>query len=128
LKLAAFYAVYLGAPMPASHSSPSFFRHFQNLQIHFRGQLRAQLKPLAVAVGVGEMTIRNNGNIFKINGCEVRPSITNGRLTYDLAEIAEALAAQAAPETPVPKAQAPRGRERGRPSKPNLLATEELAA
>lgn len=94
---------------------PDFFRHFQRLQFHFRGQLRVQLKPLAQAIGIGENTVRNGGNIVRINGREVRPAIVNGRLTYDLAEVAEALAFASTAtdiELPVPKVQAPRGRPR----------------
>ena len=94
----------------ADHGS-DFFVHFQRLQLHFRGQLRAQLKPLAQAIGIGENTVRNGGNIVRINGREVRPAIVNGRLTYDLAEVAEALAGRDV-EAPVPKVQAPRGRPR----------------
>lgn len=90
---------------------PGFYLHFQRLQLHFRGQLRAQLKPLAQAIGIGENTIRNGGNIVRINGHEVRPAVVNGRLTYDLAEVAEALAGLNV-EAPVPKVQAPRGRPR----------------
>ena len=93
-----------------SHKS-DFHIHFQRLQLHFRGQLRAQLKPLAQAIGIGENTVRNGGNLLRINGCEVRPAIVNGRLTYDLAEVAEALARHDA-EQPVPKVHAPRGRPR----------------
>lgn len=103
-------------------------RHFQSLQIHFRGQLRAQLKPLANALGIGEGTIRNNGNIFKVNDREVRPSIVNGRMTFDLSEVADALAAaaqEADPVRPVPKVHAARGR--GAPRKAGLVA-EGVAA
>lgn len=94
---------------------PDFSVHFQRLQLHFRGQLRAQLKPLAQAIGIGENTVRNGGNIVRINGREVRPAVVNGRLTYDLAEVAEALAVSGhdvkEPE-PIPKVQARRGRSR----------------
>ena len=102
---------------------PDFFVHFQRLQLHFRGQLRAQLKPLAQAIGIGENTVRNGGNIVRINGHEVRPALVNGRLTYDLAEVAEALACRDL-EAPVQKAQKPRGR----PLKAGLAAGVEVAA
>lgn len=106
-----------------------FFVHFQRLQLHFRGQLRAQLKPLAQAIGIGENTVRNGGNIVRINGHEVRPAVVNGRLTYDLAEVAEALASTDI-EVPVPKVQAPRGLRgpRGRPRKAGLDAAVGSAA
>lgn len=94
----------------SDHSS-AFLTNFQRLQLHFRGQLRAQLKPLAQAIGIGENTVRNGGNIVRINGREVRPAVVNGRLTYDLAEVAEALACRDV-EEPIPKVQAPRGRPR----------------
>lgn len=100
--------------------------HYLKLQLHFRGQLRAQLKPLAQAIGIGENTVRNGGNIVRINGREVRPAVVNGRLTYDLAEVAEALASTDI-EVPVPKAQAPRG-PLGRRRKPGLDADIGSAA
>lgn len=100
-----------------------FFVHFQRLQLHFRGQLRAQLKPLAQAIGIGENTVRNGGNIVRINGREVRPAVVNGRLTYDLAEVAEALAGHDVKE-PIPKVQA----RRGRPRKVGLSAAAGSAA
>lgn len=103
--------------------APDVFQHFQRLQIHFRGQLRAQLKPLAQAIGVSENTVRNGGNIVRINGREVRPAVVNGRLTYDLAEVAEAPASTDI-EAPVPKVQAPRGR----PRKAGLDAVARSAA
>ena len=104
----------------ASHSAGIYREHFVKLQLHFRGQLRAQLKPLALAIGIGENTVRNGGNIVRINGREVRPAVVNGRLTYDLAEVAEALASTDI-EHPVPKAQEPRN-PRGRPRKAGLDA------
>lgn len=94
-----------------AHPTADFFSHLQRLQLHFRGQLRAQLKPLAGAVGIGENTIRNNKNIVRINGREVHPAVVNGRYTYDLAEVAQALAASSV-EEPAPKVQEPRGRRR----------------
>ena len=103
---------------PQASRAPDVFQHFQRLQIHFRGQLRAQLKPLAQAIGISENAIRNGGNIVRINGHEVRPATVNGRLTYDLAEVAEALASIDI-EVPVPKVQEPRG-PRGRRRKPGL--------
>ncbi len=85
----------------SSVASGEFLAHLHRLQLHFRGQLRAQLKPLAAAIGIGENTIRNAGNLVRINGIVVRPAVINGRLTYDLTEIAAALAAaDAAPRIP----------------------------
>ena len=111
-----------GLAVPSTDLSPNHQargRHYQSrlleLQIHFRGQLFVQLKPLAQAIGIGENTIRNGGNIVRINGREVRPAVVNGRLTYDLAEVAEALAlSDGATASPVPRVQAPRGRPRKR--------------
>ena len=62
------------------------------LVLHFHGSLRAQLKPLAAAIGVAAQTVRNNGNKLKINGREIRPSSVCGRVTYALDEVASALA------------------------------------
>ena len=73
--------------MPST-SVPSVLAKFHH---HFRGELRAQLKPLAHVLGIGENTIRNNSNVIRIDGQDVRPVKINGRWTYDLAEIAEAL-------------------------------------
>ena len=109
----------------ASSAQLDFYQQLQALQIHFRGQLRAQLKPLAQAIGIGENTIRNCGNIIKINGREVRSTVINGRITFDLAEVAEALAARV-PAAPMPVAMAVEKVMKGRPRKADLLT--EVAA
>lgn len=101
-----------------------FQNHYFRLQQRFPGQLRAQLKPLTSAIDIGENTVRNNGNIIRINGQEVRPAIVNGRLTYDLAEVAAALAVSSVSDEPVPLAHAPRGR----PKKVGLDATAGCSA
>lgn len=103
----------------AASTSTEFISHLHRLQMHFRGQLRAQLKPLAAAVGVGENTVRNAGNVLRINGIEVRPALINGRLSFDLMDVAAALAAaDAAPS--VPKARPAPPARRGRPPKAGL--------
>lgn len=99
-----------------------FQQQFQQLQLHFRGQLRAQLKPLVLALGIGENTVRNNGNVLTINGRPVRPLVIGNRLTFDLAEVAEALA-RVDVDAPVQKVQA----ARGRPRKPGLAAAGAAA-
>ncbi|MBV8035185.1 hypothetical protein [Roseateles sp.] len=76
-------------------------REFARLQGHFRGAVRAQLKPLAAAIGVAERTVRNNFNTLRINGQEIRPSQVCGRVTFDLEEVAHALALGAI-QTPPP--------------------------
>lgn len=102
-----------------SHAGNCYLTHLHRLQLHFRGQLRAQLKPLAAAIGIGENTIRNAGNVLRINNARIKPSLINGRLTYDLMEVAAALAAAEA-EPEVPKARLAPPSRRGRPPKAGL--------
>ncbi len=111
-----------GRPLAFDQARNGLYHGFlQNLQQHFRGQLRAQLKPLAAAIGVSEKVVRNAGNIIRINGLEVRPAVINARLTYDLQEVAAALAAAAATDK-LPKAKAATAKpQRGRPRKPGLV-------
>lgn len=91
---------------------------FARLQGYFRGAARVQLKPLAHVLGVSDRTVRNRGNRLEINGVAILPVVIAGRLTYDLTEVAGALAlgrlgAEAAAAAP------PRPRV-GRPRKPGL--------
>jgi hypothetical protein len=100
-------------------ASTDFIAHLHRLQMHFRGQMRVQLKPLAAAVGVGENTVRNAGNVLRIGGVDVRPTVINNRLTFDLMEVAAALAAADAMPG-VPKARPSAPVKRGRPPKAGL--------
>ena len=105
-----------------SFSSPRAQFHYERLQLRFPGQLRGALKPLTLAISTGENTVRNNGNIMTINGRVVRPGVVNGRLSYDLLEVAEALGTDNI-EAPVPKVQSPRDR----PQKAGLVAAGSAA-
>jgi hypothetical protein len=70
-------------------------RELARLRDHFHGAVRVQLKPLAHAIGIADRTVRNNGNRLRINGLEIMPASVCGRVTYDLEEVANALALSA---------------------------------
>lgn len=67
-----------------------------SLERHFHGAGRVQLKHIAGFLGVSERTIRNNKNALRIAGRDIYPISINGRLKFDLMEIASALANVAA--------------------------------
>ncbi len=73
----------------------------------FHGAVRAQLKPLAAAIGISERTVRNHRNVMVINGHEIRPAVVCGRVTYSLEAVAHALA-HSAIELPPPARVAPK--------------------
>lgn len=87
------------------------------LQQCFHGAVRAQLKPLAAAIGISERTVRNHRNVMVINGHEIRPAVVCGRVTYSLEAVAHALA-HSAIELPPPARVAP---QRSRPAQPEAV-------
>jgi hypothetical protein len=101
-------------------------RELTRLQLHFRGAVRVQLKPLAAAIGIAASTVRNNFNTLRINGKEIRPSQVCGRVTFDLEEVAHALALGAIQAPPPARVVRAKGaetepqRKRGRIKKPDL--------
>jgi hypothetical protein len=107
-------------------------REFARLQAHFRGAVRAQLKPLAHAIGIAERTVRNNANMLKINGYEIRPAQVCGRVTFDLEEVANALALGAIQAPPPARVVARRERvlatPKGRAKKADLAAQIQVGA
>jgi hypothetical protein len=100
-----------------SYTENNHLKHLRQLQLHFRGQLRAQLKPLAIALGISDHTIRNSENELNINNRVIRPSFVNNRLTYCLVDVAAALAA-AEDDLEVPKV---------RPAPPSRRGQLEIA-
>lgn len=84
----------VGASQPVRLSDAQR-REFARLREHFHGAVRVQLKPLAHAIGIAERSVRNYGNRLRIDGLEIMPASVCGRVTYDLEEVANALALSA---------------------------------